>query len=74
MGRRARLPRLVGHKPTFSESEYRQFARDAKARGGLTKAEQAVAKRMAACGTNVATIRLELGGRYRSDQIEQALK
>jgi hypothetical protein len=64
----------IGHpKPIFSEGEYRQFARDTKARGGLSKAEQAMAKRMAQCGSTPATIRCELGGRYSVEQIEKAL-
>lgn len=70
---RSGLKRIGHPKPTFSESEYRQFARDAKARGGLTKPEQAMAKRMKAAGSNALTIRVELGGRYTVTQIEQAL-
>ena len=43
------------------------------ARGGLSAAEQAMAKRMKLAGSGVHTIRVELGGRYTVAQIEQAL-
>lgn len=44
------------------------------ARGGLSQSEQALAKRMVAAGSGIHTIRVELGGRYTVEQIEQALK
>lgn len=67
---RGRKPKWM--RPTFSESEYRHMARDAKARGGLTKTEQAVVLKMRKVGYNFATIRVELGGRYTIEQIEKA--
>lgn len=64
----------VRHEPApISIGAHRQHVAAMEARGGLTKPEQAVAKRMAKFGSNAATIRVELGGRYTTEQIERAI-
>lgn len=65
--------RVRHEPPPISLGAHRAHIAAMEARGGLTKPEQAMAKRMAATGSNAATIRVELGGRYTTEQIERAI-
>ena len=72
MGRGA-MPRVRHEEAPISLAAHRAHVAAMSARGGLSKAEAQVAKRMAKFGSNAATIRVELGGRYTVEQIERAI-